>query len=250
MRGAALILIPLAVAAVVVLSAALLLPACAVTFLPWLQTCPPPAETGETDRLAALEARRAALEAEIAALQRRVAALPNCPTVAAAPPEAPPPVIAEAPPPPAVTPTPRPDRRPPPPAPQPPRDIDEDRWRNRDISLLEGCWDLESNFETVEAGNRRYPVSSWQMCFDAQGNGEQNFVAFRERKPCSGPVRGAFQASGQMTIDFVRDATCQPAGTIIRRSSTCALTPDGRAQCTSIRASDQLRQTFTLRRRR
>lgn len=161
--------------------------------------------------------------------------------------------MAEAPPPPAIEPTPRPERRPPPPPPpqaQPPRDIDEERWRDRDISLLEGCWDLDSNFETVEAGNRRYPVSSWQMCFDAQGNGQQNFIAFRDRKPCAGPVRGAFQPSGQMSINFVRDATCRPVGNIVRRSSTCTLTPDGRAQCTSIRASDQLRQTFTLRRRR
>jgi hypothetical protein len=250
MRGAALILMPLVVAVVVVLAASRLLPACAVAGVAWLQACPPADDTAAPGRPAALAAERARLEAEIEGLQRRVAALPDCTVVAEAPlPEPSPPVAAA---PPEIVPTPRPARRPPPPPPpqQPARDIEEERWNNRDISLLEGCWDLESNFETVEAGNRRYPVSSWQMCFDAQGNGEQNFVAFRERKPCAGPVRGAFQPAGQMSIDFVRDARCRPQGTIVRRNSTCVLTPDGRAQCTSIRASDRLRQTFTLRRRR
>lgn len=232
MRAAALILLPIAVAALALALAGLILPACAVGVWPFTDACPPVRET--SSRIDDLAARRDALEAEIAAIQRRLAALPDCPQVAS---------------PPAIPPTPRPERRPPPPPP-PPRDIDEDKWNNRDISLLEGCWDLEGNFETVEAGNVRTPVRSWTMCFDARGNGSQDFIAFREGKPCSGPVRGAFEGSGQMSIAFTQDARCRPGGVIIRRSATCTLRPDGRAQCTSVRATDRLRQTFVLRRRR
>jgi hypothetical protein len=239
MPAKALIALPLVVAVLVILAAARILPACAVGVFDWANACPPAREVAASDRRDALEARRAALEAEIAALQRRVAALPACRRVAAAPP----------PPPPVVVPTARPERAPPPP-PEPPRDIDRERWEDRDISLLEGCWDLDSNFETVSAGGQRYPVDSWSMCFDANGNGSQNFRAFRDRIPCNGPVRGRFDPDGRMSIDFVRDAECRGGGRILRREATCELTPEGRARCSSIRESDGLRQTFVLRRRR
>jgi hypothetical protein len=241
MPAKALIVLPLAVAIVVLLTAARILPACAVGVFDWADACLPTPVAAAADRLDALEARRAALEAEVAALQRRVAALPACQRVAEAPP-----------PPPPVEPAPRPQRPPPPPPPppEPPRDIDQERWDDRDISLLEGCWDLDSNFETVSSGGQRYPVQSWSMCFDASGNGTQNFRAFRDRIPCSGPVRGAFDPDGRMSIDFVTDAQCQGGGRILRREATCELTPEGRARCSSIRESDGLRQTFVLRRRR
>ena len=116
--------------------------------------------------------------------------------------------------------------------------------------MLEGCWDLDSNFETVSRRGERYPVDSWEMCFDASGNGSQNFRAFRDRIPCNGPVRGAFDGAGRLGIGFVTDAQCRGGGRILRRQATCELTPEGRARCTSIRDSDGLRQTFVLRRRR
>ena len=234
MRRAALILLPLFIGIAAVLTAARILPACAVGVFAWADQCPAPPDRAAGDRLDALEARRAALEAEVVALQRRVAALPACQR------------MAEAPPPPPVEPAPRP----PPPPPEPPRDIDQERWDDRDISLLEGCWDLDSNFETVSSGGERYPVQSWSMCFDANGNGTQNFRAFRDRIPCSGPVRGAFDPDGRLSIDFVTDAQCRGRGRILRREATCELTQEGRARCSSIRGSDGLRQTFVLRRRR
>lgn len=254
MRAAVYLLLPLAVALLAVVTGAAVLPACGV--LPWADSCPPVVESGDPGRLAELEARRRALEGEIAALQRRVAALPACPQVAEAPPPPEPEPVAEEPPPPQVAQAPEPPSRParppppPPPPPQQPRDIDEERWNRRDISVLEGCWDLEGNFETVEQGNVRTPVRSWRMCFDANGNGTQDFQAFRDGRACSGPVRGAFNAAGGMTIDFVRDVQCRPMGTIVRRTASCTLRADGRAQCSSIRQSDRLRQTFVLRRRR
>lgn len=238
MVRAALILGPVLIALVVLVTASRILPACAIGVFSWAEACPPEPQVVGGERVAALAAARAALEAEVAALQRRVASLPNC-----LPP--PPP----APPPPVVTPVSRPPPAPPPP-PEPPRDITREQWDDRDVSLLEGCWDLDSNFETVGRNNDRHPVQSWSMCFDANGNGTQNFRAFRDRIPCSGPVRGSFDAAGRLNVDFVRNAECRGGGQILRREATCELTPEGRARCTSVRRQDGLRQSFVLRRRR
>ncbi|TVS00319.1 MAG: hypothetical protein EA406_00865 [Rhodospirillales bacterium] len=234
-RKAAYIGLPLAVAMAAVASAWAILPACGLSGLPWTEHCPPTREPRAEGRLDHLAARRAALEAEVAALQRRVAALPICERPPpAAEPESPPPPLA----------------RQEPPAPPPPQpDIRQDQWDRRDVSLLEGCWDLDSNFETVQPGNVRHPVRSWSMCFDANGQGRQEFRAFRDQRPCSGGVRGQFSGTGDLNINFTENARCRPGGEIIRRNATCTLRPDGRAACTSIRQSDRLRQTFVLRRR-
>ncbi len=242
MRAAAYVGMTFAVAGLALAAAWAVLPACSLVGAPWAGHCPPVTEAPDTDRLDELAARRAALEAEIASLQRRVAALPICAVPIPEPEPEPEPVVAVPPPPPPPAPPPAP--------PQPPRDIAQDRWEEQDISLLEGCWDLDSNFETVEPGNVRYPVRSWSMCFDANGRGRQEFRAFRTQVHCSGGVRGAFQRSGNLDISFTEDARCATGGQVARRQATCTLRADGRAACTSIRHVDQLQQSFVLRRRR
>lgn len=217
-----------------------------------MERCPTTREARADGRLDDLAVRRAALEAEVAALQRRVAALPICegPPPAAEPETPPPPLARDDPPAPPPPPPPPPLAREEPPAPPPPQpDIRQDQWDRRDVSLLEGCWDLDSNFETVEPGNVRHPVRSWSMCFDANGQGRQEFRAFRDQRPCFGGVRGHFAGTGDLNINFTENARCRPGGEIIRRNATCTLRPDGRAACTSVRQSDRLRQTFVLRRR-
>lgn len=252
MVRAALIGIPLVLAVAAMALAALLLPACALGGLTWAQACPPAADAAAPDRQAALAARRAALESEIAALQRRVAAIPPCPRVAAAPPappaepppEPPPEVAQQTPPPPEVVPTPRPERRP-----EPPREIDEERWRDRDVSLLEGCWNLDSDYRLQDRQtgviNR---VRTWQMCFDANGRGRQTLV-FTDGTRCESPVSGRFAGSGSLQIDDGDDVACTNGSSIFRRESTCTLNGRGGADCQSRqRAIGGGTARFTLRR--
>lgn len=231
MRQMVLVVAPIAVALAILGAAALLLPACAVAGLSWSNACPAAVDVAGADRVDAQAARRAALEAEIAALQRRVAALPACaPVVAAVEPE--------------PEPAPQPARQP-----QPPRGIDQDRWNDRDVSLLEGCWNLDSQLSIRDVStNRASPVQSWKMCFDARGVGRQTLV-FTNGQRCEGPVTGSFASSGALQVDDGSDLSCSGGFTIFRRVGTCTLNRNGTAACTSTQPSQRNSgSSFTLRR--
>lgn len=204
MVRAALIGLPLLVAAAALGLAMLILPACAVG-LSFADACPPVQDPAPQARLDTAAAHRAALEAEIAALQRRVAALPQCTAPVAALPETPP---------------------------DPPRDIAEDRWNERDIGLLEGCWRLDSDYEMQRGrGGPVLRVRDWQMCFDAAGRGEQT-QTFTDGTNCQGGITGAFGEDGRLRISDNGNVPCNN-GFIERRVGTCTLTPEGRARCTN-----------------
>jgi hypothetical protein len=216
MQTAALIVLPAAVLVLTIATAALVLPACAVGVFPFADACPPVRAAAPADRVAAASARRAALEAEVAALQRRVAALPACPPRRVDP---------------------------------PPEGIDPERWEDRDLGLLEGCWNLDSDMSIRDVGTgRASPVRSWRMCFDASGSGTQELV-FENGVVCEGRVEAAFAASGALGLDDMADVQCDTGFRIFRRVSDCRL--DGRqAACTSDQPYDPRggRSRFTLRR--
>lgn len=227
MVKAALIGIPLLVGAAALGLAALVLPACAIGVFAFADSCPPVADPAPRARIEAAASRRAALEAEIAALQRRVAALPQCPAPVAALPEPAPPPAA------------------------PPRDIPEERWNERDISLLDGCWRLDSDLRFTDVNTRQVSrVRSWRMCFDEAGNGRQTIVMANGTR-CEAPVRGRFTDSGALRISDLSDVRCADRAqtTIFRRVATCTLNRNGRADCVS-RQPDRGRGAtpFTLRR--
>jgi hypothetical protein len=216
MRQAALVLLPIFIAIAAVLTAARVLPACAVGVFAWADECPAPPDRTASDRLDTLETRRAALEAEAAALQRRVAALPVCQRVAAPPP------------PPLVVPQARPERPPP-----PPPGLDPERWQERDIGMLEGCWNLDSDYTMVvrNTGARR-GVRRWQMCFDGNGGGRETQV-FTDGTSCAGPIQARFRGD-RLEIDETQDVPCNDGTRITRRRTRCSLMPDGRADCSNM----------------
>lgn len=187
-----------------------------------------------SQRLDDLAAVRAALEAEVAALQRRIAALPACDVPESGP--AAEPVVAPV----AATPTPRPPARPP--------DIPRDRWEERDLSLLEGCWNLDSDYAVQDVHTRVVtPVSAWQMCFEGNGRGRQT-LRFQGGVTCSGAIQSTFNAGGNLEIDDIANVACTNRSIIFRRISTCSLNPQGRADCVSRTVARPSQAHFTLRR--
>jgi hypothetical protein len=214
MQLAALIVLPVALLALTLGTAALVLPACAVGVWPFADFCPPARAAAPAARVADVAARRAVLEAEVAALQRRVAALPVCP-----PPRA------------------------------EPEGIDAERWEDRDVGLLEGCWTLDSDMSIRDVSTQRAsPVRSWRMCFDADGTGSQELV-FENGVICEGPVGARFAESGALTLDDMQNVECDSGFAIFRRVSDCRL--DGQqAACTSDQPYDPRggQSRFTLRR--
>lgn len=237
--------------------------------LPWsdralLTFCPRPTAAGPlVDRtLQAERAREEALRRRLGQLRLTLAAAPDCPAapqaeppvqVAEAPPEPPPQAEPEPEPEPEPAPEPEPEeppapdvpmpqRRPtapprpppptPPPAPPQAQDIPEQAWDNRDLSFLEGCWTLISDYRLRDVDTGQITgVRSWTMCFRPDGGGSQTLV-FDNGVSCSAPVQAAFSGGG-LTINDQADVQCQNRFRIFRRVISCRRLPDGTAQCDS-----------------
>ena len=202
-------------------AAYLLVQACGVR-LPLIGTvsyCAP--DTGATrDQLAAtLQASRDA-EAEIAALEREIALL-AC--------------KADPPPP------------PPPPEPETPSGLDPDAFRSEDISVMEGRWELSSNYDVRDIRSDRVTrFRYWQICFDAQGNGREIMRA-TDGTQCSGALSGQL-GQGQLTMREPGNLQCDNGSEIFRRDITCTLDSAGRANCESLQPEINGRGRATLRR--
>ncbi len=234
---------------------------------PWLSFCPAPPAVVEDPagaaRLALERNRTETLEDRLRRLEVRLAATEDC-----APPDPPPPTVEVAEPPPEPSPEPPPEpppepeepvevaevpspiaappspgrrptapERPPPPPPPPappapPQDIPEDAWENRDVSFLEGCWNLISDYRLTDINTGRITnVRSWQMCFDANGGGRQTIV-FENGARCNAPVRGRFPGQ-RLMINDLSDVRCDNGTLIFRREVSCDRRADGTAECFS-----------------
>ncbi|MCV6592374.1 MAG: hypothetical protein OIF48_05435 [Silicimonas sp.] len=188
--------------------AAILLPACGVwnrVAPSWFAWCPINAQAQVETRLAALEVEALDLRTRIAARERELALMQCTPK---------PPVI-ELPP--------LKDPGPPP--------IDREAWTERDIASLEGCWELDSNFSTTHRDTgEQSTYKTWRICFDTQGNGEEEMRA-DNGNTCSGIVRSQFNARGVLEIEEPANLRCSDGGFIYRLSSRCTLKGDGTAAC-------------------
>ena len=238
---------------------------------PLISFCPSPAATVDRTGAAALEdeqARTGFLEAELERLQLALARVPDCPEPEPEPPppppeaapveeppaEEPPAEVAEAtgpdipappgrrppappmpePPPPEPTPEPAPE----PAGPQP--DIPEEAWEEQDISLLDGCWNLISDYSMFRRGlfgqAVEVDVDSWTACFDSSGRGSQDFILddpSRAPVACSSAIRARFLPNGNLRIDDSSETRCI-GGTRVgqRENIVCERQGDGTALCT------------------
>lgn len=197
MRLLAYILAPLGVLAAAILLWWTVLPACAVVPLigtaPWGHCPAAPVER----RLAEEEAARTrALLAEIRMLERDLAALAQCPV-------------------------PEPD----------PSEIAPDRWEARDLSLLEGCWELEGPYRmrNLETGADEQ-VENWRTCFGPDGTGSQSF-GFPGGVTCEGPMSARFADGGTLSLDDTAAVPCSDGNPILRREGVCRLDDENRVQC-------------------
>ncbi|MCY3873741.1 MAG: hypothetical protein OXF88_05560 [Rhodobacteraceae bacterium] len=189
-------------------SAWYVLQACGVAFPFWramAEGCPREAP-GHDPQLEATLARQAQLENRVAELEIRLARL-GC----------------------------RP-RPPPPPEPPPAPDPNLERWANRDIRVLEGCWELVSDYRTQQHSGfiayRWFGADRWDMCFDAAGNGEQTLRS-GGGTTCRGGTIGRFGGSGNLEIRDREDMLCSDGWHIHVRRSSCELQADGALACTS-----------------
>ena len=249
-----------------------LLGACAVRWAGGaliLSSCP---AADPNPDLARLREAQQSLEAEVRRLELALLDRPLCPI----PPEpAPPPTTEparpapvpeppEPPPRPAEPPTPPPVQPAPEPNPsQKPAAIPEAAWDNRDLGFLEGCWDLESDYQLRDVDTGRISsVESWAMCFDAHGNGEQR-LHLSDQTNCSSGTRASFTADGRLRFEDTDNVPCVdpgilsellpglvPGSYIHRREIDCDRASDEIAQCESFQPETGGRSRVVLRRQR
>lgn len=127
-------------------------------------------------------------------------------------------------------------------------EIDAEAWQSGDVSLLEGCWALNSNYQVTNVQTGIVSTfNEWTMCFDAQGSGNQTMTA-TNGTTCSGAVNGSFVASGRLAIAEPGNLACSDNTFIYQRDLACALSSDGLASCEVVQPELNRRSTVQLRR--
>lgn len=202
MRRALFILLPAAALVAIVAVWRLLLPACASLapgqglFGLCPSVAPPPARAQAADEIA----RGRTLEAEIEALQRELAARADCP-------------------PPAHR------------AALPPPQIDAERWEEGDVTLLDGCWSVDSDYRVRHRDSGEIvTVPFWRACFDAEGRGRQE-LRMSDGTTCDSGLTARFQENGALRLEDDGDSPCSGGRQLLKRAGDCTLGEDGRARC-------------------
>jgi len=220
------------------------------------QPAPPPraAPDPTPDPTPVLRASLTDLQANQTRLAAQLSALTNdlkhkaeqCRTAAAVPPPEPPP------PPPPPKPRPAPPPPPPPPqaaAPPPPPSssapLPMDRWANKDLGVLQGCWNLGREAPTVvnARGREECTTKVGRICFDANGHGQREQTVSCPRAGtmfCRAPVTGSFQADGTFRTTQ-NDVTCQggSGAAWLGRTLSCRRIDDAHADCRDSGRPDQ-----------
>ena len=117
-------------------------------------------------------------------------------------------------------------------APAPPvPDIPEEAWEEQETDFLEGCWTLISDYATQDINTGEiFTVESWQMCFDAAGNGQQTLI-YDNGVTCQGDVEAEFTEDGRLQVPDLDDVRCDDNSRILQRMMVCDRRPDGTAYC-------------------
>ena len=131
---------------------------------------------------------------------------------------------------PVLPPPPRPVPVAPPAPPPPPRaDLPQERWDQRDLTMLEGCWTLVSSMTvTNETTRSSSPIASWRQCFDGQGAGKQTIVLADGRK-CEGPLSASFVGGDDLRV--AEPQPCRGTVNLSQSTRTCKRTSDTEAVC-------------------
>ncbi len=131
----------------------------------------------------------------------------------------------------AAAPAPAPAPAPAVPAPPPPprADLPQEKWDERDLSMLEGCWTLASSMMVSNDNTgQSSPIASWRQCFDGHGAGRQTMV-LRDGRRCEGPLGAVFTPESLLRVS--EPSACRGTVAITPTVRTCRRTSDTEAVC-------------------
>jgi hypothetical protein len=221
-------LMALALIAVVGVSAVLVLQSCGVR-LPFFGTvfsfCEPAAAIRLRADLALVDEANDDLGTQVGVLEARIGAL-QC----KADPPVPPP--------------------PPPKKPETPSGLAPDAFDSADISVMEGCWELSSNYAVRDINTGRITrFRYWRICFDTNGNGTEQMRS-TDGVRCDGTLKGQMRGNGTLFMREPGNLQCDNGSSIFRRDVTCKLDARGNANCDTYQPETNGRGAATLRRAR
>lgn len=239
------ILLWFAFAALVVTAGVVLLQACGLVvpaalddWTAW-RFCPQPPQSFAADA-----EREAALRREIARLQLELTQ--RALACASVPPPPPPPLEL-----PQRSERPRPQQtaelKPPPPPPK--VDLPEDKWKKKDLSLLEGCWQLgrESRANVSKGGREEECINqAGRICFDAHGTGtryEDTACPTLGFMRCQVGVRAYFHEDGSLRTEQP-DSRCDDGTRWVGHNSglNCQRVNERTALCRDFRYEHEFRR--------
>ena len=200
----------------------LILASCAIRAFPiplLAGNCPAGAQAGTDLALGPqYEQDRRDLVDRIRGLEQRLSAMQCTPQPAVAPPPAQSTPVAPAAAPPATS---NPD-------------IDQEAWNRGDVSLLQGCWELDGEDYIVRDSvtNKITAFNVWDICFDDQGKGNET-MSSPSGVTCEQRVTASFGADQTLNLADVAAVECSSGFSIYRREVACNLTSEGRAECIS-----------------
>jgi len=114
-------------------------------------------------------------------------------------------------------------------APAPRADLPRDSWDRQDLSILQGCWHLNTALQLRNRTGQVSPVSAWQMCFDGVGHGNQE-TTLQDGRRCSGPIEAVFE--GDALLRVTPAPPCHgPELSISVVELQCRRVSDAEAQC-------------------
>lgn len=150
----------------------------------------------------------------------------------------------------ADPPEPPPPPPPPPAKPETPSGLAPDAFDNTDISVMEGCWELSSNYSVRDINTGRITrFRYWRICFDANGNGTEQMRS-TDGVRCDGTLKGRMRGNGTLTMREPGNLQCDNGSSIFRRDVTCKLDSRGNANCDTHQPETNGRGAATLRRAR
>ncbi|MGI3168682.1 type IV pilus assembly protein FimV [Pseudooceanicola sp. C21-150M6] len=134
------------------------------------------------------------------------------------------------------------------PTPAPSGGLDTEAFRNRNLSAMQGCWNLITEFD-VEAprSNKITTFNRWDVCFAEDGTGQETLTA-TDGTTCEGEVTGSFATNGNFDIDKTGNLSCSNGTIIFRTLASCHVAAGGDAVCDLYQPATGGRESVEMRR--
>ncbi|MFC3117668.1 hypothetical protein [Jhaorihella thermophila] len=131
-----------------------------------------------------------------------------------------------------------------------PSGLDPEAFDKEDISVMEGCWLLSSDYAARDIDTGAITrFNYWRICFDRNGRGTEEMRATNGIS-WKGRISGRMPGNGRLTMREPGNLRCGNGMYVFRRDITCSLDAKGLAQCDTYQPETNGRGSATLRRAR